>query len=132
MANRAADRREQFSQRMQALIKVSEFRQIWINRMRDDIAALTSQLIMKKTDVDEECVFKMQRIFLSLNPNEENTRLLRKLVADVPEIMEEDDVDKWNKHVIRMRDLSTVILKDEWKRLKTDLENANSVSEILN
>ena len=136
LANEAADRRERFSQRMQALIEISKFRQAWINRVRDDMAALQREFFKHGphgvSDGDfSEMLASLQRLRLSLNASETNTEKFDAEVASITHPGEGIDPEEFTLRLGKINAAGRKILKDEWERLKKDLEEAQSIKDAL-
>ena len=129
-ANRAADRREEFSQKMQALIKVSEFRQKWIDRMREDLSRI-SELVFSMNNNDDlyELYGIVSRVLLSLNLSEEASEKLHETLIKILECLRNDEPT--SSLVAELQAVSNVMLRKEWSRLKNNLKEAQTIGEIL-
>ena len=107
--------------------KVSEFRQQWINALRDDVATLiTHSLILHaadgETDADESYLQVHQtsaRIRLRLNPKEKPSQAI---IAAMNEVREANHRATDFAEMSECIDVLTVavqkVLKKEWKRVK--------------
>src|SRR5271166_1102612 len=107
--------------------KVSEFRQQWINALRDDVAALiTHSLILHaanaEDDTDESYLQIHQttaRITLRLNPQEDATK---EILAAMNEVREANhratDFAEMNQCINELTVAVQKVLKKEWKRVK--------------
>jgi hypothetical protein len=136
MANQAAARRERFNQKMQALIKISEFRQDWIDRVRDDMAELQlgffklSPERKPKRDLTDVLV-PLQRLRLSLNPNEDPTKDFEKAISGITDPDKTLTKSEFVNQLGRINSAGARILKEEWEALKRHLEEAQTISASL-
>jgi hypothetical protein len=124
LANSSAERLERQKRKLSAEIKLAEFRQDWINRTRDDFALLFAELRRNKNSLDGELQFKLQRIVLSLNPKEKETKRIYALMKDWA------DSSDAKASQIALNVIATKageILKIEWDRLRADLEGAQDI-----
>jgi hypothetical protein len=103
-------------------IKLSEYRQLWINQLRDTIAdfgAITS--VEGNWEKNKEkvigLVFKIEMMMNPDDPDYKNLRAALKYRADSQVKSGMPDYDNLLK-------VSQDILKREWDRLKSDLENS--------
>lgn len=117
--------------------KTSEFRQAWINTLRDDISKFIGQIdkisklvLINKTSIDEkkeetsndvilgsiEMRELQSKIALLINPKEvKHTKLIELLDTIIQNIMQHEN----NTHAIsELTELSQQILKEEWDRVK--------------
>jgi hypothetical protein len=107
--------------------KVSEFRQQWINALRDDVATLiTHSLILHaadaEDDTDESYLQVHQttaRIRLRLNPEEAASQ---EVIGAINEVREANhhatDFDEMNQRINVLTVAVQKVLKKEWKRVK--------------
>lgn len=125
LSNKSAEHREKFNRQTQAEIKISEFRQQWINELRDDVSRLIS-IASEEMDSEELAEYQLlwTRIQLRLNPDEEaHNELVGKLGALTNAIF------SGNGHADAQTDIQTqvnILLKAEWERLKKDLKDAQN------
>jgi hypothetical protein len=108
--------------------KVSEFRQTWINALREDIALLISQAfeIHAAGSVEEvsSSFSKVQeataRIRLRLNPAEVESKAIISAMAQLRErIHSESTFEHVNTAVNELTEATQVVLKKEWRRVKS-------------
>lgn len=112
-------------------MKIAEFRQIWINDMRRDVAEYISvtagDMVAKKFD-DKDRLERMSvlssQIFLRLNPNEKLSEDLGNKIREIAKARRSKDIEALNTLLREFASISREILKGEWKRLKDDLDEA--------
>jgi len=107
--------------------KVSEFRQQWINALRDDVATLiTHSLILHAADAEDDTApsylqihLTTARIRLRLNPEEEPSQ---DVIAAMNEVREANhsatDFAEMNECINVLTVAVQRVLKNEWKRVK--------------
>lgn len=101
-------------------LKLAEFRQSWINDMRQDFALYTARTwsneLNRGDEASKELVMAQARILMRMNPKdpdyEDLLQSLRNPVAN-------PDVDRGALYELGQR-----ILKREWERLKFDLNES--------
>ena len=109
-------------------VKISEFRQSWINKLRELLAELTSSALHywaagyeDRTDAEYKRVTLLEaHIQLMLNPNEKDHRqlevLIRKMVQEINYVKgKTDEFPRFHTEVIAT---SRRILKRDWERVK--------------
>ena len=122
-------------------LKLSEYRQIWIGELRDDLAEYVSLLSAAVSSnsrkvSNAETVVSM-RIYLRLNHSEDLPEKLRQAVMKFQAVREEksDDVDKeqeeFHKALHQITKIGQKILKAEWSRLKDDLDSSMKLPDSL-
>ncbi len=105
-------------------IKLSEYRQLWINDLRDTIAefgAITS--VRENWEKHQErivgLVFKIE---MMMNPNDPDYGNLREALK----YRVNNPVQSSSPVCDNLLEVSQGVLKREWDRLKSDLENSKS------
>jgi hypothetical protein len=115
--------------------KVSEFRQKWIDALRDDAATLITHTYFirgaeirakvrsePKADLNESYIQISQvsaRIRLRLNPEEKETEAIIKAMDKIQNANQDaDGLIAVIKHVDEFSAATQVVLKKEWKRVK--------------
>ena len=109
-------------------VKISEFRQAWINKLRELLAELTSSALHywaagyeDRTDSEYKRVTLLEaHIQLMLNPKEKDHRqlevLIRRMVEEINDAKgEKDEFPRSHTEVMA---ISRKILKREWERVK--------------
>jgi hypothetical protein len=111
-------------------IKLSEFRQVWINEMREDMAEYVSLLAKPLEEVasDREVVLTT-RIYLRLNHDEDLSKEMGKHVLKIEALRKLDDLDALHDAMRAFTDCGQRILKTEWAELKRRLDLAMRFSE---
>ncbi|ATG36853.1 hypothetical protein PhaeoP23_02749 [Phaeobacter piscinae] len=124
LANTSASKREEYNRRIQAELKLAEFRQTWINDLRDNLADYMSHVGYTRDlqkNVDAEKIGKIAaRVELLMNAQDPNLKPLRVAMTH----MFRASISKDENSSDAMKELTQVgqdILKTEWDRLKTDL-----------
>jgi hypothetical protein len=103
-------------------VKVAEFRQQWINDLRDSMASFQSAGIMPGS-VDRPEFYRLgTKIELLMNRNDERYEELLKRMYDFLDAQSRED--KWLCNAPYVR-VCQDILKTEWEVLKRDLAKAN-------
>ncbi|MCE8525270.1 hypothetical protein KBY23_08335 [Ruegeria pomeroyi] len=112
-------------------IKLAEFRQVWINEMRREVAeyvSLTTGDMMAKNFEDdgrrERLAVLSSQIFLRLNPTEPLSAKLAECIRKIADARRRKDISALNELLREFASVSREILKGEWKRLKDDLDEA--------
>lgn len=108
--------------------KVSEFRQSWINALRDDVATLITHALeihSATTITDGNPSFaKVQeataRIQLRLNPKEDESIVLISAMGGLRQAIHSNTTfEQVNAEVVKLTEATQAILKKEWRRVKT-------------
>ena len=110
------------------VLKISEFRQAWINSLRDEMAEFQSYGVLPGSDPSKERAFYKlgTKIELLMNPDDPDYENLQKLMYDFLIAADANTIDKYslNSEFIT---LCQKILKREWDRLKADIKkNSNT------
>jgi hypothetical protein len=107
--------------------KVSEFRQLWINALRDDAATLISHTLIVHgahagDNVDESYLQIHQttaRITLRLNPDEPKTKRIISAMNNMRDANHaETAFSVMNQHVVEFTRAVQNVLRGEWRRVK--------------
>ena len=136
-----SERREASNRRVQAELKIAEFRQIWINELRDDITKYSKVLFQhgsKSTFGDaelDEVYTLMTRINLKLNHRENLANELWEKINAAFELAcsyQTGDSEAERAKIMEvsqnaMTSAARQFLKNEWDRLKEDLEKAQTL-----
>jgi len=113
--------------RHEATSLLSQFRQKWIDDLRNDLAehqsiCLASKLPLNPNDVSKEKMYRLSelanRILLRVNPADPDYERLSHALAMERKSITDDDVP--NPGTLS---ISQGVLKREWERLKSDLRN---------
>ena len=108
----------------QSTLKISEFRQQWINDLRDAMSEFQSYGILPGSDprMNRDFYRMGTRIELLMNPNDPDYPALVDLMYNFLEAADGDTIDKYRQNQDFVN-LCQSILKREWERLKFDLQD---------
>lgn len=124
LANTSAAKREEYNRRIQAELKLAEFRQTWINDLRNNIAEYVSHVGFTRDlqqNVDSEKVGNIAaRVELLMNAQDPNLKPLRKAMATLYNASISKD-ESSSEAMAELTHVGQEILKTEWDRLKKDL-----------
>lgn len=129
--NRSAERRafadRKTERRLATELKLVEFRQDWINRLRTELVGYTAMVATagaagKDFDRWEELAERIATIELLMNPGDERYEDLKKRMTNLAKDAFVDG-QSVTETVENLTALSQSILKQEWERLKSDLKN---------
>ncbi|MGV6839495.1 MAG: hypothetical protein ACWA40_04805 [Planktomarina sp.] len=117
LANRAAAK-------AQAAGQIAQFRQQWINELRDDLAEFHSIGVTPEHTPDTDMEFYRigTRIELMMNPDDEDYKELQEIMYGYLKTARSSTLEKYANNP-RLVDISQRILKREWERLKNDVRN---------
>jgi hypothetical protein len=131
MAGKSADRREKFTRNVESQIKIAEFRQAWINDLRDDLADYLAKKAFKDGAPDHVAIVTLSaRIRLRVNPEETPTKALLSAMNRLDYSSEDVSFDQL-RTIEDFLVCSQKLLKHEWSRLKDDLKKAQNLEEVL-
>jgi hypothetical protein len=133
ISNAAAEKRSTKSlaveRRLAVELKLVEFRQDWINALRNDLADFISAA--GTPDVEGSAargISAMARINLRLNPKDPDfdhfIDRMHDLSSMIHSAKDKDTIQAWGLANADLIDISQRILKREWDRLKADLLDA--------
>jgi hypothetical protein len=125
LSNKSASDREIANRRVSTEIKIVEFRQVWINDLRNDFSEFLS---IAGNPQDHEMVTRLHllavRIHLRLNPDEKTTFTLMENITNVLSAISEKDRNALSEASSQLQGSASALLKGEWNRLKRDLKAA--------
>ena len=109
------------------VMKIAEFRQAWINNLRDEMAEFQSYGVHPETNpANERLFYKLgTKIELLMNPNDPDYPELQKQMYRFLAVSEGDTIDKYSQNAEFVA-LCQRILKREWDRLKSDIRKASN------
>ncbi len=131
VAGQLAERREKINRRTQVELKISEFRQSWIDEFRNDLS-IYSVLLFKRNPDKEENNQRMRlefKIFARLNLDEPRARDLSDKIFAARGLADSDDATARNDAFTALSLASNKFLRFEWKRLKQDIRRARLLDE---
>ncbi|GEM_PF-2845540 len=132
LANRFANLREASNRKIQSELKLSEFRQKWIDALRSDLASVIS-ISTGMFEIDDisdrkEGIYQLfsleSKIRLRLNPDEPPAMALLDAVDQLLQSVEVNDGGETFTNIKNLADLATRYLKNEWNVLKDNLDKA--------
>ncbi|KUJ77680.1 hypothetical protein [Ruegeria profundi] len=126
ISNKSAERREWYSRRIQASLQMSEFRLKWVEELRSELAQLQTEMSVYNKEASDfkELTLRFRKVFLMLNFEEKNTKDLNQSFQRYVQSLRDADKDKKNACLKEFHRISNRILKEEWKRIKVELEQA--------
>lgn len=132
LSNIASEERELNNRRIASELKKSDFRQQWINALRDDLSELVG-LAQSESDAEKWAsdVSRMKvldaRIRLRLKPDGTAESLLREQVFRVVDAAERRNIALASERE-KLAEMGAKFIKDEWEHLKSLLEIAKQGS----
>jgi len=123
LANTSAEKRERSNRKVQAELQIAQFRQAWIAEIGRDISEFIflSSKQSKGDQVDSRIMHLATKVLMQLNLDEELAEDLRAAMLALI------DTDNAAGNAALATQASSNYLKAEWKRLKLDLQNAQSL-----
>lgn len=127
-STRRAMRTEQSKLKFQSTLKISEFRQNWINELRDTMSDFQSHGVLPGNDPTKDREFYRlgTKIELLMNPEDPDYQDLSRMMYRFLIDSEGEDSAKYGNNA-EFVEICQKILKREWERLKADLENKISI-----
>lgn len=123
---RSASRREVANRRIAAELKIAEFRQTWINNLRDALADFHSYgTIPNGNPKLEREFYKLgTKIELLMNPEDPDFEELQRYLYGYLDASDKGTMEKYRLNPDFV-DLCQRILKREWERLKKELRGSS-------
>ena len=127
--DRRANERQVFERKLQKLLKISEFRQKWIDDFRTDLAELISYTVnpdhieTEHTRAFNAC---MARIQMRINPADVDATDLKKALYDL-RLAKQNDGGEVQSDLTR---IGQKFLKKEWDRLRRDLDEVEKTGAV--
>jgi len=111
--------------KLEGTLKLAEFRQNWINSLRDAMAEFHSYGTLPDSDPTKEREFYRlgTKIELFMNPKDPDYPALQNLMYSFMDTADGDISDKYGNNAAYVS-LCQKILKREWDRLRADIEKA--------
>lgn len=111
----------------EGVMKIAEFRQAWINNLRDEMAEFQSYGVHPESNPAQERIFYKlgTKIELLMNPNDPDYPELQQQMYAFLSVSDGDTVDKYSQNP-KFIELCQRILKREWDRLKRDIQSASN------
>jgi len=128
-AERRAEKERQMERSLARELKLSEFRQAWIDELRRDLSELSAMLPSGKSDHEVTANAKIASILLRMNPSEgPSQKVFEDLMALKTECEKKTkSVEVIDDKYLALLNSSNKLLKEEWDRLKADLREASGV-----
>lgn len=98
-------------------IKLAEFRQLWIDRLREDFVSLKIKIAQQPENIDRELGEHIYRIFLMINKDDPHIEEIRSLINECLK----GGAEGRNAQV-RLLSIFQRVLKNEWEVVKVDLK----------
>lgn len=126
-STRKALKTEKLKMNFEGSLKIAEFRQAWINSLRDEMAEFQSYGVHPNTDPTEERIFYKlgTKIELLMNPDDPDYPALQQQMYRFLQVADGDTIDKYSQNA-EFVELCQKILKREWDRLKSDVKNGSN------
>ena len=107
-------------------IKIADYRQEWINTLRNEMAEFQSYGVLPNGNPTNERDFYRlgTKIELLMNPEDPEYQTLQKYMYNYLMASEGDTIDKYSQNAAFV-ELCQKILKREWDRLKSDIQNGS-------
>ncbi|MBI5006215.1 MAG: hypothetical protein HZB95_03720 [Nitrosomonadales bacterium] len=111
----------------EGVMKIAEFRQEWINSLRDEMANFQSFGVLPNADPTTEREFYKlgTKIELLMNPQDPDYPELQAKMYEFLHVANGEVSDKYRVNPAYVQ-LCQQILKREWDRLKSDIEHAKN------
>lgn len=125
-STRRALKTERTKMAFEGNLKIAEFRQGWINSLRDEMAEFQSHGILPGHDPTKEREFYKlgTKIELLMNPNDPDYQELQSQMYSFLSAANGDAIDKFSNNAAYIS-LCQRILKREWDRLKSDIRSGH-------
>ncbi len=128
LSNKKADRQEAANRKIAAQLKIGEFRQAWINDLRNQLSTYYAKTITagEMHDDWEELALLSGKIRLLMNADDVDYDRLVDVLRELTKAMEARD-EEIGQIADELLKTSQHILKREWDRLKNDLGSIDGV-----
>lgn len=126
-STRKALKTERLKMGFEGILKIADFRQSWINNLRDEMAEFQSYGVQPGTDPTKERMFYKlgTKIELLMNPSDPDYPALQAQMYKFLSVADGDTVNKYSQNA-EFIELCQRILKREWDRLKSDIHNGSN------
>lgn len=129
LSSASAEKRERYNRRVQSELKLAEFRQKWIEDMRDDISELLRLSFHSSNEGEVSNAYKLSvKIQMRLNLSED----LAEDLAKALEVVSRPGLSdlEHSAALANVAVTSRKYLKQEWSRLKNDIQTARLLDEV--
>jgi len=126
-ATRKTLRANKHRMNFEGVMKIAEFRQAWINNLRDEMAEFQSYGIHPETSPAQERIFYKlgTKIELLMNPKDSDYATLQCQMYNFLSASDGDTKTKYSQNAEFVKTCQG-ILKREWDSLKEDIQNASN------
>ena len=126
-STRRALRSEHKRRRLEGTLKIADYRQAWIDKLRDAMAEFQSYGVLPGGDPSKEREFYQlgTKIELLMNPKDDDFEALQAQLYSFLNAANDDTVSKYSNNA-KFVELCQKILKREWDRLNKDIKDATS------
>lgn len=126
ISNHSASNRDLANRRIAAELKIAEFRQAWINSLREALSEFHSYGTIPggNPKLEREFYRLGTKIELLMNPNDPDYGALQECLYRYLDASDKEDIEKYRLNTTLI-DLSQGILKREWDRLKRELRSTS-------
>ena len=119
---RVQSRNAELQARTASAIKIAEFRQIWIDKLRENFVSLQVKIASNPSDLDKELSEDIFRILLMMNKDDTNISEIKSLVS---KSLSKDTTSRQAQ--IELLGLLQNIIKTEWEVVKANLKSPGEV-----
>jgi len=134
LSSASAEKRDQAARHLNAELKLSTFRQEWINSLRSDLSEVVALAYVffddesgtqAKEDKSKLADLKRveARIRMRLNPTEDEATELVGHLVDMINACDKNDQENSITHREALANAGSIYIKNEWDTLKENLEN---------
>jgi len=130
-STRRALRVERTKMAFEGTLKITDYRQAWINSLRDEMAEFQSHGILPGNDPTKDREFYRcgTKIELLMNPSDPDYQKLQALMYGFLSAANGDTFDKYG-HNAQFVIVCQGILKREWERLKADIRETGAQAGV--
>ena len=100
-------------------IKLAEFRQKWIDRLREQFVSLQLKIASNPTDLDDELAEDLFRILMMMNKDDPKMEEIKGLVS---RSLKKGEAG--HEAQVELLTLLQTVIKEEWEVVKTDLRGS--------
>lgn len=115
-----------FERELARRLKLADFRQSWINELRNDLAEIAAASLLGEEEMSWELRrsynMAIGRILMRVNQEEELSESLISAINELAEYNADDDAVQNGEPQTRFTNSGRELLKFEWNRLKSELD----------
>lgn len=129
ISNKSSDSRDQANRAVQAELKIAEFRQEWINSLRDELEEFNQLAFADPKERDNSRISAvLAKVRMRLNLNESLALSLYKAMLEAGRTDHRSGEDEVAA-LISLNEAAHKYLSNEWKRLKDDIIKAQLLQD---